>query len=279
MGISGSRALAASLVIVASPIAAQTQEPPPLEMTGPTEGRPMAPSFVRPGAPGSEQPTEPGPGLPGGSGPRFVTPGGTPGAGQPGGGGGQPGGQPDNGPRFVTPGGTPGQPGGGQPGGVQPGQPGGVQPGQPGGGQPGQPGGVQPGQPGGGQPGQPGGGQPGGNQFSAVGSWYCEAGYQSTGPGVPPNPVGAYFEMAVYPNMSAQGRGVEAASAGQFPFQFQAQWALQGQTFMMQGNAYGGLAGGPYQFVFQSQAQGPGVMALQMQLGQGIYASQCRQTG
>ncbi|MEM7743800.1 MAG: hypothetical protein AAF409_08825 [Pseudomonadota bacterium] len=113
-----------------------------------------------------------------------------------------------------------------------------------------------------------------------VGQWYCEWTFQNTAPGQKANPVGGTFNMIVQPNGMAQGQGMQMGSAGQFPFQFQAQAQLNGTEFIMTGQQQGGLTFGPSQFTFVSKILGPNNMAYnnKNQAGQ-VFASACRRSG
>ncbi len=125
--------------------------------------------------------------------------------------------------------------------------------------------------------------QPNQQQPAVAGQWFCEMGFHNTAPGVKPEAVGMQFNIAVYPNGQAQGQGQDMGSAGYFPFQFQAQWAVQNGMFIVQGQKYGGMSFSPQEtFFFQSKLMGQSDMAFthryQNQKMQ-VYASQCRRQG
>ena len=110
--------------------------------------------------------------------------------------------------------------------------------------------------------------------------WVCEWAAQTTTPGKPPNPVGQRFEMIVYPNGTAEGQGIDMASTGEFPFQFQAQWGMQSGQISLQGQKVGGIDGSlgrnPSPFFFTSTLVSDRQMSHRIQENGQAYASQCQ---
>ena len=76
------------------------------------------------------------------------------------------------------------------------------------------------------------------------GYWACSSYARTNGPNVAPNPVGMEFQVAVYPDGTAQGQGIELGSSGRFQTAFQARWIVDNGTFVLQGQRQSGMGGG-----------------------------------
>ena len=105
--------------------------------------------------------------------------------------------------------------------------------------------------------------------------WACEVGFRNTAPGVPANAVGSQFQVVFYDNGYAEGQGQDMGSSGFVPFQFQAQWQVNGRYLVVEGSRMGGMAGS--QFFFHSNFTSETTMAYTHHYENGqVYASQCQ---